>query len=195
MTDPEIRHLLIRHLLFARLARRKSFSENQLCEEVPIQNGLTRADVVFCGSRLECFEIKSHRDTLKRLFSQGWQYEQSFDRVTLVCATKHLNKAFGIIPKWWGVLEVSGSGQLHTVRTAQSNPHVNISGMADLLENQDARAILQQSGITKGIGRMHHEQLRKTIAEHLTLSQLREATKKALTQRQLSRWRPSEQVA
>ena len=108
---------------------------------------------------------------------------------------KHLNKAFGIIPKWWGVLEVSGSGQLHTVRTAQSNPHVNISGMADLLENQDARAILQQSGITKGIGRMHHEQLRKTIAEHLTLSQLREATKKALTQRQLSRWRPSEQVA
>ena len=190
MTDPEIRHLL-----FARLTRRKSFSENQLCEEVPIQNGLTRADVVFCGSRLECFEIKSHRDTLKRLFSQGWQYEQSFDRVTLVCATKHLNKAFGIIPKWWGVLEVSGSGQLHTVRTAQSNPHVNISGMADLLENQDARAILQQSGITKGIGRMHHEQLRKTIAEHLTLSQLREATKKALTQRQLSRWRPSEQVA
>jgi hypothetical protein len=67
--------------------------------------------------------------------------------------------------------------------------------MADLLENQDARAILQQSGITKGTGRMHHEQLRKTIAEHLTLSQLREATKQALIQRQFSRWRPSEQVA
>lgn len=190
MTDPEIRHLL-----FTRLAKRKSFSESQLCEEVPIQNGLTRADVVFCGNRLECFEIKSHRDTLKRLFSQGWQYEQSFDRVTLVCATKHLNKAFGIIPKWWGVLEVSGSGQLETVRTALANPHVNLSGMADLLENQDARDILQQVGVTKGIGRMHHEQLRKTIADHLTLTQLREATKFALTRRQLSRWRPSETIA
>nr|WP_136251522.1 sce7726 family protein [Ningiella ruwaisensis] len=190
MTDPEIRQLL-----FSRLAKRKTFDDSQICEEIPIQNGLVRADVVLCGNKLECFEIKSHKDTLKRLFAQGWHYGQCFDQVNLICATKHIDKSLGIIPRWWGVFEVTGSGSLTMLRKAQNNPQISSHGMADLLENNKAREILKQFGSSKGVSRMSHSQLQKAIGEQLSVSQLRELTKRALIERQSTRWRPSEQVA
>ena len=52
-------------------------------------------------------EIKAANDSLSRLLPpKGFQVDQFsavYDRVTLVCAEKHLGKALAAIPSWWGV--------------------------------------------------------------------------------------------
>ncbi|EGR1501814.1 sce7726 family protein [Vibrio parahaemolyticus] len=185
MNDPDIRQLLI-----SRLAKRKSFANDNLLEEVALQNGVIRADMVYCSSKLECFEIKSHNDSLKRLVSQGWQYEQTFDLVTLVCATKHLLPALDIIPEWWGVIEVTKSGALRSFRRTKSNPNISVSGMVDVLTNDESKQFLKAIGHGMGISNLSHSQLKLKIQKVATTGLLREWVLNRLPQRN-STWKPS----
>jgi len=185
MNDPDIRRFLI-----SRLAKRKAFSNEKLLEEVALQNGVIRADIVYCANKLECFEIKSHNDSLKRLVSQGWQYEQSFDIVTLVCATKHLFPALNVIPEWWGVIEVTKSGLLKSHRRAKSNPNVSVLGMVDVLTNNESKQFLTCIGHGTGISKLSHSQLKSRIQEVATISSLRKWILNTLPSRHAT-WKPS----
>jgi len=185
MNDPEIRQLL-----FAKLAKRVSFTSQQIVEEAPISNGAIRADVVVCSNKVECFEIKSHGDSLKRLMSQATQYEQSFDLVTLVCATKHLTNAMNILPDWWGITEVTGSGKLKVISRAKKNPYVDFRGMADLLSNDESRSILINIGKGKGVRSLSHNDLKKRLEECLSFKEFRELVIQELSKRN-EQWGPS----
>lgn len=189
MNDPDIRQLLI-----ARLAKRKIFAAENVLEEVPLQNGVIRADMVYLSRSVECFEIKSHNDSLKRLITQGWQYEQSFDYVNLVCATKHLPSAVNIVPEWWGIIEVTKKGTLRSITRAQKNPNISINGMADLLTNDESRSFLKSIGYSSGVSNLPHSQLKKKIAEVSTINVLRNWLLNTLKERQ-SNWKPSTQAA
>lgn len=189
MNDPEIRQKLI-----ARLAKRKNFSVKNILEEVPVQNGMVRADMVYLSRAIECFEIKSHNDSLKRLITQGWQYEQSFDYVNLVCATKHLTSAISIIPEWWGIIEVTRNGILKSISKAQKNPNITLNGMADLLTNDESRSFLKSIYCTSGISNLSHSQLKQKITEVSTAKELRYWILDILQERQSS-WKPSNQAA
>lgn len=180
----------IRVSLAAYLSKRKTFSANKLLEEVSLQNGLVRADLVYCSNRLECFEIKSHNDTLKRLVAQGWQYEQSFDLVTLVCASRHLSAAINIIPEWWGVIEVTKDGVLQLWRKSVSNPNIGIAGMVDLLTNDESRAFLAFIGLGDGISKLSHSQLKMKIQGATTMPILRRWILDRLQARQQEGWQP-----
>ncbi|MAD73818.1 MAG: hypothetical protein CML20_03270 [Rheinheimera sp.] len=185
MNDPDIRQFII-----SRLAKRKAFKNEKLLEEVALQNGVIRADMVYCSNKLECFEIKSHSDSLKRLVSQGWQYEQSFDFITLVCATKHLSPALDIIPEWWGVIEVTKSGLLKAHRRTKPNPYVSISGMVDILTNDESKQFLTSINNGTGISNLSHSQLKVRIQNASTISTLRKWILNTLPNRQAS-WKPS----
>lgn len=185
MNDPDIRQFLI-----SRFSKRKSFSNEMLLEEVSLQNGLVRADMVVCSNKLECYEIKSHGDTLKRLVHQGWQYEQSFDHVTLVCATKHLEHALSIVPEWWGIIEVTKSSKLKTLRRAKTNPYITISGLVDILTNDESRKFLVANNHATGISKLSHAQLKTKIQQVTTLPKLRKWIIDTLPKRE-SNWRPS----
>lgn len=185
MNDPDIRQFLI-----SRLAKRKAFVNENLLEEVALQNGVIRADMVYCANKLECFEIKSHNDSLKRLVSQGWQYELSFDLVTLVCATKHLSPALNMIPEWWGVIEVTKSGSLRSHRRAKSNPNVSVLGMVDVLTNDESKQFLISIGHGTGISNLSHSQLKSRIQEVATISSLRKWILNTLPSRKAT-WKPS----
>lgn len=185
MNDPHIRQLLTSFL-----SKRKSFTNKRLLEEVALQNGFVRADMVYCSNKLECFEIKSHNDSLKRLISQGWQYEQTFDLVTLVSASKHLSPAMQMIPEWWGIIEVTKSGALKRHRIAKQNPHVSISGMADVLTNDESKAFLASIGYAGGVSKLSHSELKCTIRTASKIAQFRKWVLSALSSRKAS-WAPS----
>lgn len=189
MNDPDIRQQLI-----ARLTKRKNFSTENVLEEVPLQNGVVRADMVYLSRALECFEIKSHNDSLKRLITQGWQYEQSFDYVNLVCATKHLASAINIIPEWWGIIEVTRSGNLKCINRAQKNPNISLNGMVDLLTNDESKSFLKSVGCTSGMSNLSHSLLKQKITEVSTIKELRNWILHTLKERQSS-WKPSNQAA
>jgi hypothetical protein len=61
-----------------------------------------RAGMVVVGRSLDAFEIKSERDTLRRLPRQALAHERLFDRCTLVVAERHSDHAAAMLPEWWG---------------------------------------------------------------------------------------------
>src|SRR5579864_2664888 len=75
----------------------------RIVEEMGIWSGSVRIDIAVINGELHGFELKSERDTLARLEGQAELYSQVFDRMTLVTAERHLNKAQSKIPPWWGI--------------------------------------------------------------------------------------------
>lgn len=111
MNDNQIRSAL-KQKLFVQYFRD---SETLILDEVGIRHGAARIDLVVVNGTLHGFEIKSDRDTLKRLPKQVRIYNPVLDRITLVVGHRHADEAMQIVPEWWGVkLAVIGPrGAIH----------------------------------------------------------------------------------
>lgn len=109
----------------------------------------TVEDGLFCG-----YEIKAAKDSLSRLTradgSQVDAYSAIFDRVTLVCAERHLSAASAIVPAWWGLL-VAVPGALRVEREAVDNPTDTTPRMVQLLWQAEANALLRRHGRREAI--------------------------------------------
>lgn len=99
--------IYIRKLLIKELARQHP-DNTEFLAELPIANFSRRVDLVMANGSLSGFEIKSEQDTLKRLNGQLDTYTQYFERVTVVCATKHLNSVINSTPIDVGIWEFNG---------------------------------------------------------------------------------------
>ena len=80
-----------------------------------------RADVAVIGDLLYGFEIKTERDSLKRLPRQADAYTRVFDRCHVVVAPCHLDRAAEMLPPWWGVLVIEGDLSMTVLREAETN--------------------------------------------------------------------------
>lgn len=188
MNDPEIRKLL-----FQRLNKNRKTPFN-IYEEVPLTSGLHRADVVVVGRHLECFEIKGKNDTLKRLIDQAAHYQQCFDRVSLICATKHISKAMMVLPEWWGIIEVTDSGELVVRERPKTNPALTPDGMVDLMMVDEAKLTYKQFISPTGISNLSRSRLQDALSKHCSIDSLRYAVKHHLAARDWN-WFPSKIAA
>lgn len=71
--------------------------------ELPLRRGSGRADLVAVNGSIAGFEIKSDCDSLARLKSQRFLYNETCQFVTIVLTAKHLNRARVSIPRAWGI--------------------------------------------------------------------------------------------
>lgn len=103
-----------------------------------------RADLAVIGTHIDGFEIKTERDTLRRLPRQAGAYARLFDRCTAVVAGRHLDAADQLLPPWWGLTTVSvnGSVTFDDVRPARPNPAVDPETLVRLLWRDEAMAAL-----------------------------------------------------
>ncbi len=152
MNDLDIRNLLKSELL----AKYGNDSETIILEELGLKHGRTRIDLVVINDRLHGYEIKSDRDTLKRLPEQINIYSSIMDRVTLVVGYRHAYNAFEMIPDWWGVRlaekdNESGAVFLSDARLPTNNPEVDINAIVSLLWRDEALDILEEIGESKGV--------------------------------------------
>ena len=137
----------IRPHLIAALTPRASW----LCEEFSADG---KVDVATVEDRRLCgYEIKAARDTLKRLTLAGGaqveMFSRTFDRVTLVCAAKHVRPALAIVPAWWGITVASVDGfAVH--REAADNPNDPTPRMAWMLWSDEALSLLRSHGMHRG---------------------------------------------
>jgi hypothetical protein len=96
-----------------------------------------QVDVAVINSHLAGYEIKSARDSLRRLERQATVYDRTLTKVTLVCTPTHLERATALASPWWGVYVVVPEGSdgllLTMVRAAQPNPYVDPRSLAGLL--------------------------------------------------------------
>lgn len=106
-----------------------------------------RADVAVIGAILEGFEIKTERDSLKRLPRQADAYTRVFDRCHAVLAERHVERAMAILPSWWGILVIEDSLSFRLLRHADANDSVDPETLVRLLWRDEALAVLRDLGV------------------------------------------------
>jgi hypothetical protein len=148
--DVEIRPALREHLL----RRHAGETDTVLIEELGLRRGQVRVDLAVVNGSLHGFEIKSDRDSLRRLAVQVDLYSQVLDRATLVVGDRFAPLAPSLVPAWWGVVRVSskpGGLQFTTIRRSKLNPQRNARMLAELLWSAQALALLEDRGVARGM--------------------------------------------
>ena len=190
-TESAVRQLLRRELLSAASEPSEAVYEFW----VPTTNA--RADVAVIGARIDGFEIKTERDTLKRLPRQAEAYMRLFDRCHAVLAHRHVDDAIKILPPWWGVLAIptDGGPTFVRVREGNANPAVDPGTLVRLLWRDEAYDALCGLGVSPD-PRAGRFRLWELLLSLLDLEALKLVVRMALLQRDPSRARiPSQRFA
>jgi hypothetical protein len=143
-----------------------------------------RADLALVGRDLRGFEIKTERDTLRRLPRQVMAYGRVFDRCTVVVATRHVERAIAQIPEWWGVTEVSVNGHVNFshIRSARQNTALDPETLVRLLWRSELTRALDMLGISSPPS-VSRGKMWQTLLDRADLSELRSIVRKALRHR------------
>jgi hypothetical protein len=190
MRDLDARRALRSHLA----AEPLDASSTRIIEELGVLQGTIRADLVVVNGCLHAFEIKSDQDTLKRLPTQATAYNQIFDKVTIVCGTKHLAGILGTVPSWWGVIEARAKGseiELANLRPAGANPRIDAMSLAQLLWRDEVLEMLQALGVSRVSSRSRRVELWSQLVDAVPLIDLRRLVRDRLCARE--EWRSDEQ--
>jgi hypothetical protein len=149
-SDKTIRPALHSYLL----AIHKNESDTVMVDELGLCCGKVRLDLAVVNGTFHGYEIKSDRDSLRRLSDQANVYGQVLDRATLVVGNRHIAEATQIIPAWWEILRFelkANNPCFETVRPGRENPGRDARALVELLWLDDALALLDQRGATRGI--------------------------------------------
>jgi hypothetical protein len=147
--DSEIRESLLETLR----QRHEGDRDVALVEELGLCRGEVRVDVVVVNGSLHGYEIKSDRDSLRRLENQVLLYGRVLDRATLVVGERHALEAIKSVPWWWEVQLVrdSASGiRSKRLRRGSRNPDRDPRALVELLWLDDALSLLAARDSVRG---------------------------------------------
>ncbi len=182
MRDRDIRSALRQHLL----SIHDQPPDTLILNELGLCSGAARVDVAVVNGSLNGYEIKSARDTLERLPGQAEIYGRTLDSVTVVASGSHLGKIKGMVPRWWGIMEAVAGPKgvvLSEIRSAKTNPAIEVLSVVQLLWREEALSILKDLGLDKGMHSKPRRVLWETIARALSRRQLRETVRRCLKSR------------
>jgi hypothetical protein len=117
MRDYEIRVILKR----TELAQHISDPLTKIVEELELPAASARIDLAVINGTMTGYEIKSSLDNLKRLPNQLEAYRKIFDFISVVTASKHVEKIISEIPDSIGVLLVD-ENLPETIRNYEIQP-------------------------------------------------------------------------
>ena len=159
-------------------------------DEFWVPRSYERADLAVIGTSMDGFEIKTERDTLRRLPRQINAYGRLFDRCSVVLAEKHCDKAAEMLPAWWGIttVHVNGDVSFTELRRPQRNPAIDPEILVRLLWKEEAVIALMKLGAPPGEGASRGA-LWRTLLDVATVGQLRAAVRRALLNRDPARAR------
>lgn len=125
-----------------------------IIDEHGLCRGKARVDVMVVNNVLHGYEIKSDRDSLRRLGNQIDFYGKVLDRATLVVGKRNLRKALQMVPAWWSIIIVHTHAQnvrFTVVRNGQENPRRDPRSLVELLWLDAAIALLEERGAARGV--------------------------------------------
>lgn len=152
--------------------------------------GEVRVDVAVVNGVLAGYELKSERDTTRRLPRQAEIYSQVLDHATLVAADRHVAHARKIIPRWWGitVAKTKSDGlELCMLREPKMNPKVDPNSLVQLLWRDEVLDELASRDLAAGFRSKPRLELWRRLAGAVELDELRSVVRDRLRQR--SAWR------
>lgn len=168
------------------VAKHAADPDTVLVEELGLCRGQVRVDLAVVNGLLHAYEIKSDRDSLRRLAKQVDVYGRVVDRATIVVGNRLLQRASEAVPPWWGVIRVStkASGVRFTaVRRPQKNPDRNPRALAELLWSADAISLLEERDLAKGIRGKPRWMLWDRVCEEYSLDEIARAVRLRLKAR------------
>lgn len=174
----------VRDALSERVLAQPELGPSCAYQEFWVPRSHERLDLAVVGKRMHGFEIKTERDTLRRLPRQVSAYGRVMDRCTVVLAEKHLEQARSLLPDWWGISTVACNGHIEfkSIRKPRKNPAVDAEILVRLLWREEALTALQQFGASPARS-AHRTSLWGELLERCSLTQLRSAVRAALLRR------------
>lgn len=176
--DREIREKLLKDL-------RADKNNIKIINELDINGAIADLAVIskdyFCG-----YEIKSDRDTLKRLPGQIQIYSYVFDKITIVIGESKFFNTIEIIPNFWGVIMAesrNGKIILTEVRKPKLNTNINKNWLSKKLWRSDIVDILKELNLYKGKSGFYKDALLEILMGKISLNELRHHIRAVLTKR------------
>lgn len=177
----------IRAELRSRLLLKHADDRNTVViEELGLCRGQVRVDLSVVNGLLHGYEIKSDRDSLRRLRGQVELYGKVFDRATLVVGRRHLAEALEKVPEWWGILLACRSAkelQLKPLRPPRGNPKKDPRVLVELLWFDDAIALLEKRNAARGFRGKARWLVWDRVCELCTLNEIAKAVRMHLKAR------------
>lgn len=161
-------------------------ADSVLIEELGLCRGQVRVDMALVNGHLHGFEIKSDRDSLKRLSVQSEFYSKVFDRMTIVAGERHLGEVLECLPPWWGVVQVvqGASGvRFKSHRKGRRNPSRDSRTLVELLWLDDAITLLEQRDSARGVRGKPRRVLWDKVCDCYTLDEIAENVRERLKAR------------
>lgn len=192
MRDVDIRKALLKS--FHKQYRKDK--DTLIVQELGLCQGNARIDLAIVNGFIHGYEIKSDRDTLRRLSGQQDIYNRVLDCVTIVAGSRHLSKIEKLVPSWWGVSEAKFNNKKLTiikVRPCKENTTVDPSALVQLLWREEALSILIQRNLHEGVVSKPRCIIWGRLVEHLSLDELRYEVRKKIKARQ--HWRSVQKQA
>lgn len=153
--------------------------------------GVVRVDVAAVNGAMWGYEIKSARDTLRRLPMQVEIYSKVLDHAVLVVAENHHEHAVELLPNWWDVYvadeDAAGMVTLKRARQGSRNNQVDAWSVAQLLWRDEALAELTERGLDRGVRSKPRRAVWQRLVEALELPELQRVVRTRLKTR--SGWR------
>lgn len=186
MRDADVRsalHEWLREQHAQQLGNTRFVDELGIAGEVRVDTAVLNG--AFCG-----FEIKSARDTLRRLPKQVEMYSAVMDYATLVVASTHLAHSRALLPRWWGIIEartVADTVVLRPRRTPRRNARIDPFILSTLLWRSEVLEELDRLGVARGVRSRPNAVLWQRLASSMESDALRDLVRERLRIR--SGWR------
>jgi len=183
LLDGSIREALVSK----RLRKHVSHPETLVVHELGLAHAKSRIDLATLNGVIHGYEIKGTQDSLDRLPSQLATYRQALQKLTMVVASRHLERVIDLSPHWSGIWEVTvgprGGVRFNVVREGKRNPNVEKFLLAHLLWRDEAQLALSNRGASKAELRAPRAELYRLLIEHLTERELVAVIKNSMMQR------------
>ena len=135
----------------------------------------------FCG-----FEIKSDKDTLKRLPIQMQIYDYVFDKIIIVVGESKFIEVNRIVPSFWGIIVAHNMNDeivLQKIRNPKLNKYINKNWLSKKLWKSDIVNLLRAKNLYKGISKYDRGDLLNILMGNMGLNELRYYIRNILTRR------------
>lgn len=180
--DKEIRQALKYYIS----VRHRKSTASFIGEELGVCRGAVRADLAVVNGLLHCYEIKSDRDSLRRLSTQVAVYSDVFDKITIVVGSRYIAGVRKILPRWCGILKVSRQDRtlsVQSIREPQPNTKVKASKLVEFLWRDDALQMLRRVDADRGIRNSHREAIWNRVCEVFSRAAIAREVRKRLKAR------------
>lgn len=161
--------------------------ETIVIDELGLAHGKGRVDIAVLNGFVHGYEIKSSRDTIRRLDRQLALYAKCLEKVTVVSAENHLQGVMEQCPVYVGIIsalrERDGTIEFVNVRPEQVNPDVEPFFMAHLLWKNEALAVARLLGFDKADSRLSRSDLYAILSSNLSVGELSKHIKVAIMRR------------